>query len=73
MILMFVLSYTHRHQTTRSTGGRVASMSRPSNAQAQAVTRREQPTNMCAKQQCELEPHYHIDDPDQIYTEMDDF
>ena len=20
-----------------------------------------------------IEPHYHIDDPDQIYTEMDDF
>ena len=48
-------------------------MSRPGNAQAQAATRREQPINMCAKQQCELEPRYHIDDPDQIYTEMDDF
>ena len=73
MILIFVLPYTHRHQTTRSTGGRVARMSRPGNAQAQAATRREQPINMCAKEVCELEPRYHIDDPDQIYTEMDDF
>ena len=39
----------------------------------QLYTRREQPINMRAKQQCELEPRYHIDDPDQIYTEMDDF
>ena len=71
---MFVSSFTHRHQPARSTGGSVArSMTRSSNALAQATTRREQPKPVCSKPKCELEPHYHIDDPDQIYTEMDDF
>ena len=47
-------------------------MTRPSNAPAQAATRGEQPKPR-AKPMCELEPRYHIDDPDQIYTEMDDY
>ena len=68
---MFIPSF--RHQPARSTGGRVArSTTRSSNAPAQAATRREQP-KLCAKPKCELEPRYHIDDPDQIYTEMDDY
>ena len=72
---MFFLPFTHTHrcQTTRSTSARVVRTTRLSNVQAQAATRRDQPINMCAKQQCELEPRYNIDDPDQIYTEMDEF
>ena len=69
---MFIPSF--RHQPARSTGGRVArSTTRPSNTPAQAATRREQPKPVCAKHERELEPRYHIDDPDQIYTEMDDY
>ena len=44
---------------------------RSSNAPAQAATMREQP-KLCAKHERELEPRYHNDDPDQMYTEMDD-
>ena len=71
-IHMFVPSCTHRHQPARSTGGSVARMmTRSSNAPAQAATRREQPI-MCAKPKYELEPH-NIDNPDQIYTKVDNF
>ena len=71
-IHMLVLSCTHRRQPARSTGGSVArKTTRPSKAPAQAATRREQP-KMCAKPRYELEPH-NINDPDQIYTEMEDF
>ena len=70
---MFISSFTHRHQTTRSTGAKEARMIKPSTAPAHAATRREQSINTCAKQQCELGPRYHIDDPDKIYTEMDNF
>ena len=66
---MFIPSF--RHQPARSTGGRVArSTTRSSNTPAQAATRREQP-KLCASHERELEPRYHIEDPDQIYTEMD--
>ena len=71
---MLVPLCTHRHQPARSTGGRVArKTTRPSNVPAQAATRREQPIHTHAKPKCELEPHYHMEDPDQIHTEMDDF
>ena len=68
---MFIPPFTHRHQTTRSTGARVVRTTRPSTAPAQTATRRQQPINTCAKEVCELEPRYYTDDPDQIYTEMD--
>ena len=74
---MFIPPFTHRRQNTRSTGGRVVRMTKPSTAPAQAATRRQQPraTNMHAKQVCEVEPqalyYTDIDDPDQIYAEMD--
>ena len=73
MILTLIPSFTHRRQTTRSTGARVVRTTRPSTAPAQAATRREQPrvVNMRAKQECEVEPRYYNNDPDQIYTEMD--
>ena len=47
----------------------IITMARSSNAPAQAATRREQPKPR-AKPKCELEPRYHNEDPDQIYTEM---
>ena len=69
---MFILPFTHRRQTTHSTGARVVRTTRPSNAPAQVATRREQPINTRAKQECELESRYYPN-PDEIYTEMDDF
>ena len=68
---LFCPSFTHRHQTAHFAGGRAArSNTKPSNTPAQAATRGEQP-KLCAKHECELEPRYHNDDPDQIYTQMD--
>ena len=73
IILIEILPFTYcRHQTTRSTGARVAKKTtRPSTAPAQAATRREQPKTH-AKQECELEARYYPNQ-DEIYTEMDDF
>ena len=71
---MFVPSFTHRRQPARSTGGSVArKTTRPSNAPAKAASRREQPMHTYSKPKSETGPHYHVDDPDQIYTEMDNF
>ena len=71
---IFLFHHTHRRQPARSTGGSVArKMTRPGSVPTQAATRREQPMHTHAKPKCELEPRYHTDDPDQIYTEMEDF
>lgn len=80
--MLFIVPFTHRRQPARSTagvvarskGGAVAKTTKPSSAPAQpATTRRQRPnaTNVCARQQCELEPRYHYNEGDQIYTEMD--
>ena len=47
---------------------------RPSNAPAQAATRRQRPaaTNMRARKEChELEPRYQTNEVEEIYAEMD--
>ena len=70
---MFILPFTHRRQTTHSTGARVVrKVTSSSNVPCQAATRKEQPINTRAKQECELEPHYYPN-PDEIYTEMEDY
>ena len=57
---ILILSLAYRHQTTRSTGARVAKKTtRPNTAPAQAATRREQP-KAHAKQESELELYSYL-------------